>query len=390
MSLSDLFAKSLSAASRALNLPTVENDIQEMIRSCLKDLKTLESRVAVLSLFSPNEHLEDIGTKDLVYLSVPYVLSEVLGRVRATDTLDRVQLLGQEQRLLRHFVSSIENYDIVSETDRALYQRKVTRDARPEQKREIKIMQYKKEKNLRAKLEAIRHRRGLRPATSDDRNDFDLISMLLPSSSDSHSYETEEESGSDTEDALREATVVLLRILYFKAQNQLESLEQERELLRNAPPDMRSEEEVGREQGRMADENLWRVDVPQSFDHGSDGKGPLFDSSGKPLRPFTIISSEASNRARLQAQVFGPSHRLPTMTIDEYLEIERQRGNIISGGGHASQEAPTSTEKLALAAEMDGTRESEGKAEELRQKEENWAQFTEANPRGAGNTMNRG
>jgi immunoglobulin-binding protein 1 len=53
----------------------------------------------------------------------------------------------------------------------------------------------------------------------------------------------------------------------------------------------------------------------------------------QPLRPFTILPSGASDRTRLQAQVFGPGHRLPTMSIDEYLEIERQRGGIISGGG---------------------------------------------------------
>lgn len=39
---------------------------------------------------------------------------------------------------------------------------------------------------------------------------------------------------------------------------------------------------------------------------------------------------------------------------------------------------------------MDGTVAGEGKAEEKRQKDENWAQYKDANPRGAGNTMNRG
>ena len=39
---------------------------------------------------------------------------------------------------------------------------------------------------------------------------------------------------------------------------------------------------------------------------------------------------------------------------------------------------------------MEGTRESEEKAEELRQKQEKWAQFADVNPKGAGNTMNRG
>lgn len=53
----------------------------------------------------------------------------------------------------------------------------------------------------------------------------------------------------------------------------------------------------------------------------------------QPLRPFTILPSDAGERARLQSQVFGPGHRLPTMSIDEYLEIERQNGNILTGGG---------------------------------------------------------
>lgn len=56
----------------------------------------------------------------------------------------------------------------------------------------------------------------------------------------------------------------------------------------------------------------------------------------------------------------------------------------------ASQNAPTSSEQLALDAEMDGTLEGEDKAEVKRIKDENWARFTDENPRGAGNTMNRG
>ena len=98
------------------------------------------------------------------------------------------------------------------------------------------------------------------------------------------------------------------------------------------------------------------------------------------------------------------------MSIDEYLEIERQRGNIITGGGYAdlhqcsksyflltncktrsqSAEAPTRKEQMALDAEMDGTVVAEEKAEELRVEEEEWATWKDAHPRGAGNTMNRG
>ena len=53
------------------------------------------------------------------------------------------------------------------------------------------------------------------------------------------------------------------------------------------------------------------------------------------LQPITILPSRAGgdDRAKLREQVFQPDYRLPTMTIDEYLEIERQRGNILTGGG---------------------------------------------------------
>jgi immunoglobulin-binding protein 1 len=78
------------------------------------------------------------------------------------------------------------------------------------------------------------------------------------------------------------------------------------------------------------------------------------------------------------------------MSIDEYLAIEAERGNIISGGGKASEEAPTSSEQLALDAEQDGTAFGADREEERRQKDENWARFTDENPRGVGNTMNRG
>jgi hypothetical protein len=39
---------------------------------------------------------------------------------------------------------------------------------------------------------------------------------------------------------------------------------------------------------------------------------------------------------------------------------------------------------------MDGTVDAEEKEEQKRQKDEKWARFADANPRGAGNTMNRG
>ena len=49
-----------------------------------------------------------------------------------------------------------------------------------------------------------------------------------------------------------------------------------------------------------------------------------------PLKPFILLPSrQDQTRSRLQTQVFKSSHNLPTMSIDEYLRKEFQRGNVI-------------------------------------------------------------
>jgi hypothetical protein len=55
----------------------------------------------------------------------------------------------------------------------------------------------------------------------------------------------------------------------------------------------------------------------------------------------------------------------------------------------ASEDAPTSSEILQLASEQDGTRSATMADDQKREKDENWARFTEENAKGAGNTMNR-
>ncbi|KAL0946512.1 hypothetical protein HGRIS_012728 [Hohenbuehelia grisea] len=388
--LPSLFARALRAAAKANDLPTVDDETQALITSCAADLATLSSRVEALSLFSPNETLEDISTKDLVYLFVPYVRSQIQGRMKAIDRDERLSSLNQAQRFFRVFVDSLINYQIVPEDERELYARKTSTVVDPAQRRELKIKQYQRDKDIKARIEAAQKRRNISRSTSGS-SEFDLILSLLPSSEGNGDGESgDDEDDSETSDILREAMLLLLRLAYAQAHSQLESMNMELELLRNAPPsppEPPRESSDNRRKGKNKEqEDMWKLEAPAR----RPGQGPLLDSDGKPLQPFVILPAGASERARLQAQVFQPGHRLPTMSIDEYLEIEKQRGKIITGGGPGSENEPTSSEQLAIDAEQDGGLEGEEAAERKRQKDEKWAQFTDANPKGAGNTMNRG
>ena len=69
------------------------------------------------------------------------------------------------------------------------------------------------------------------------------------------------------------------------------------------------------------------------------------------------------------------------MTIDEYLEEERRRGGIIEGGGPGP------------GAGSEGIKTDEDnldKADAETLKARAWDDFKEENPRGSGNTLNRG
>jgi len=66
------------------------------------------------------------------------------------------------------------------------------------------------------------------------------------------------------------------------------------------------------------------------------------------------------------------------MSIDQYLEEERKRGGIIEGGGEASGRQATPDEDNYEKAD----------AETMKARE--WDEYVEANPKGSGNTLNRG
>lgn len=288
--------------------------------------------------------------------------------------------LAHLQRHLNTYITSLENYDMVPESERALYGQQPSSIRDAAKRRDVKIRQYKAEKDLRSRIELIRRRR--QQLVSEDRSsgDFDLVSyLLIPSEDDVEDVETE--------NILRDTTLLLLRLFYGQARTQLEGVDQEIQLLRNAPPSPPPPKPpLDERRNKTEGEDMWKIDTtPESSD-----RGPLLDPHGKPLRPFTILPTSASDRTRLHAQVFGPGHRLPTMSIDEYLEIERQRGGILPTGGSQSKDELTSSEQLTMNSEMDGSVLGEEKAEEKRLKDEQWAQYKDTHPRGAGNTMNRG
>ena len=97
-----------------------------------------------------------------------------------------------------------------------------------------------------------------------------MASLLLPSEDDAEDLETE--------NILREATLLLLRLFYAQACAQLESVDQEIQLLRNAPtPPPLPKPPADDPRNKTKDqEDMWRIDAAPE-----PNRGPLLDPHGK-------------------------------------------------------------------------------------------------------------
>ncbi|POS88269.1 hypothetical protein EPUL_000608, partial [Erysiphe pulchra] len=306
-----------------------------------------------LSLFSPNETLEDLSANDLQYLSINFRLAELITR---TNHKDRKSIIQRARNAYESFLGLLQQYEIFSEKEKKLYERytespltfSTILGSDPTARRETKIANYKFEKELKKKLEC--------------RQFFSQNSVNLE----------------NDEETIREFHLTNISLFTHNTFQALESLNRELDVLMMAPPSpISSVESLGQDNRdrinfRNKDEiNSTRLDRLDNF--SSTNNLPILSSSGKPLRPFTLLD----NRQSLKKGVFRPGHNLPTMTIDEYLEQERARGGIIEGGGPASE--------IRAVPDEDDFRI----ADEETMKAREWDEFKESNHRGSGNTLNR-
>ncbi|CZR64689.1 related to TAP42, component of the Tor signaling pathway [Phialocephala subalpina] len=333
-------------ASWDTNTATYQQNLAAAI-STYEDCLKLADR---LSLFSPNETLEDLTSGDLQYLVINYRLAELLLRV---SNKIRKTTIQSARDAYERYLSLLDHYDILTTAEKKLYNDytespttfSTISTTDPNARRATKIANFKLEKELKKKLQFL----AQNPAYLE--ND---------------------------DDAIRELQLTNISLCTHNAFQSLESLNRELEVLAMAPPTPPSGpdslERDYRERMGLEDKDGYSDRLDRRDMLSASNKGPILSSGGKPLRPFTLLDS----RQTLAAGVFKPGHNLPTMTIDEYLEEERARGGIIEGGGEAS----------GLSPEPDEDNYEKGDAETMKARE--WDEFTEANAKGSGNTLNRG
>lgn len=323
-------------------------EYQLLVAETLKSFNQCKDFVYKLSLFSDNESREDISTSDIKYLSIEYYMAKTTERSQRLSRLDTIKLAID---YYFKFLKNLRNYGLLEEVlpkriQETLSTGKITlgdvKSTNPATTRAEKIERFKKVKELQAKIKAL-------------------------------------ESSTD-EEALRDAEFARLELFAVEAVSSLDMLNTELEMVARFPPpgsitvDKHSAE-------ALKDDRVG----PREFEKGYTDKVearltnknlPILSKDGKVNRPFTIVSTK---RDQIQRNVMGTGQHLPTMSVEEYLDEEMKRGGIIQGGGPSSKKDDSSDDE-----------DDEDKVDQKTYKARQWDEFVEANPKGSGNTINRG
>lgn len=369
-SLKALFAEAESKRIALGSFPYAPNssEYSDAVSSTVKLYQNCLTLISALSLFSPNESLEDLSTFDLPYLLANFHLAELTQKLPSSSLPERKRILSAARNAYERYLHLLDSYSLLSPSYQKLLEQytdspttfSTVSTSDPAARRNAKIANFKAEKDLRSKLEFLRSR-------------------------PEYGVEEADGGGGEDEDAVRAVHLAHLHYSTHMAFQALEGLNREWEILALAPSEppsleqrqQQEQDDLRRRQrgtaGGLGDNYSDRLD-PLFTSNGRGG--PLLSAQGKPLQPFTLVG----NRQELARGVFRPGHNLPTMSIDEYLEEERRRGGIIEGGGEASWKA----------GEQEPDEDDMDKADAETMKARAWDEFVEANPRGSGNTLNRG
>ncbi|KAJ3367779.1 hypothetical protein GGF31_007126 [Allomyces arbusculus] len=340
---------------------------------------------AARRLFSTNEALDDVKTTDLPLLLVHAYLADAYGRLRTDGPQARLAAVKTIQSQFQQFMTQCDTYDLIPRDERSYMDAMAPPAAAKlggDQRRNFKIARFKASRQREsllaeraAQLGDFASRRGA-AALIAAAPSLAIAAGISVTTTTSQSASTtaaaaddaDADLSGDDEAVARDFYLLLVRHWIAKAVDELINLQEERAHLdrmvqeppRRPAPQASSSDSADRLDGPPRQSIFART-------------GPLLDKGGRPLRPFTITSQ----RAALQDQVFRPGHRLPAMSLDEYLEAEMARGGILP----RAEPAPIKNESDDDDEDSDRDEVADRKTFKAR----NWDAFTDDNPRGWGN-----
>ncbi|GAB4823929.1 hypothetical protein N2152v2_010975 [Parachlorella kessleri] len=372
--LAELFLRATSIVRQLESKPSPAPETRQFLQEGIRLLRLASQLVEAAGLFSPNEDKDDLATADLRYLLVPYYLGELLSQADPGDPGAKRSVLGSAQQQYMAYLQRVRQYDLLGREASALLAQleevagSSSSSSRasgvsngnwrpdPAELRQNKIMKFKREKQIKARLEALNRRQGEQGTAAGAAAAADGDGAAGPGVG--FSDEVEE----------REVWLLQLDLAALQAAEKVGILRQEMELLAHAAS---LPEEEGDKPPPAAPSELRQKLLAAAG--ALQGKQRAACGGGRSMPP-------GPQREQLRQAVFRPSHALPTMTVEQWGEVELRAAREQQAAEEA-RERREQTRRAGMSAE-------ELEDEEV-DKQRAWDDWKDANPTGWGNSKLR-
>ena len=385
--LSELFD---AATAKWHALDTGSDSTQSTVKSCMAELEACAEIIRANAIFSSNETLRDLSTRRLSYLLVPLRLAELQDKTRidlSEGPGPRLRLLERADGYLSSFLQRCIDHQIPDSVDAERYASFLDGDAAqadsepgapaaagrgrgsPEVERERKLQSFQRHRAAQKRIAEILEIRARRERGAQ-------ASRRKPSRGAADDGEEDGEAG-DSDDLERERVLLVLRSGVRDALDMLVSHKREMPMLRHmmkmmgaqaqgrspADPRMRAKREKERATQRMK------------------------EYQNRPGLSLTHIGPDGSiRREQLKAQVFRPGWRQPTMSLDELAEIEVRDAMARKERQEAAEASADRPGLKMKQLEEAGKEDDEELVDKATQRDRQWDNWKDMNPRGYGVT----
>ncbi|KAJ3226971.1 hypothetical protein HK099_003763, partial [Clydaea vesicula] len=314
-------------------------DVERLSQSELKQLVNkaadLSRKIEVLNLFSENELIEEVSSKNLVFIFANFYQALFYQHLNE----DRLLNLSKAKENFVKFLSICSDYELLDSKEQSTFKTifdsgvdftfknfSSTKFSDTAKFRMEKIENYKKEKEIELMIKNLNEKLNQNKKERNKSKNSNCHNNKILSEN-----EEEEEEDDDEDDEIKRELMLKTTSLFIKKSFEgLKLIVDEEVLLRESEEKKKNLENLNVESSSLANNLHSKVDLKNL-------SGPLLNTSGKPLRPF-IISNKT--REQLRKQVFQPGYNLPTMTLDEFYQAEMERGNFLQGGGEQPEKIP--------------------------------------------------
>lgn len=347
---------------------------QDQLNENIYKLINLRNKVFnELALFSENESLDDLTTTSIKFLSINYHLG-LLGSKKQNVNKDtgllesnklKILYLQRSVQLYMQYLTMLDDYGILDKPlaqsihsfEDSMNPRLDELYKQPQSATDINNASVKREQ----KIAINRQTRAIEAQLKE-----------LEVQYNQNKHEDDQDFSSNDEELYRNLLIMKLKSYSYNSFNEIEQLLYEIELLQNfikmAPSESTNKHS---QQETISNDPTGFTDRLETINK------PILSKTGKVLRNFTLVDK----KKQLQDKVKGYGQYGPTMTVEEFLEEEFESGRVLQGGEDELIQA-----QKAKEANEDNYDNDDNETYKARE----WDEFKENNPRGSGNTMNRG